>query len=371
MLDDSLSNSATSISPLQRKLNVIDSIFVRHDDIQRAWKVLDRTHRFGLRLNEASTGYIYGHSRCGKTEVTHRFIQSLTGKRPVRGRVCDVTGRNRGPACQLIEGNGVKIVYLDLTNGASPLAACKEILQLFSEILPLRNIQQADATGRVIRTLIFHEVDMLIVDEAQQAFKGHGENAPLALGQWLLPMENAKAFTIVLVGSPDLKRLFQEVPAARQRHRGLAYLKPFDFKTEVDKRLDRAFVEQFIRDLPFDSTCLCDGSGKVSERRLFDLYFTTRGVQGELPKLCVEATVCGFERCGRVPNTLILQDFIDAFEYLFHDDERMKGVNPFATADLRNIPTIPLSLKDAEREEREQARTSSQSRKMKGGRIRD
>src|SRR5258708_8521984 len=181
-----LTKSNIETTPLQRKLNVIGSIFIRHDDIQRAWKVLDWTYHFGFRLNEASTGYIYGHSRCGKTEVAHRFIESLTGKRPVRGRICDVTGQMRGPVCQLIEGNGIKIVYLDLTNGASPLAACQEILKLFRELKPLQRMKQPEATARVIEVLSFHEVDMLIVDEAQQAFRGHGENAPHALGEWLL-----------------------------------------------------------------------------------------------------------------------------------------------------------------------------------------
>ena len=107
MLDILQTSSDARVSPLQTKLDVIGSIFVRHDDINRAWRVLDRTYRFGFRLNEASTGYIYGHSRCGKTEVAHRFMRSLTGKPPIRGKIYDPEGRLIPPVCQFLEGNGV------------------------------------------------------------------------------------------------------------------------------------------------------------------------------------------------------------------------------------------------------------------------
>jgi AAA domain len=370
MFDTSLSHSDARVSLLRKKLDVIGSIFIRHDDINRAWAVLDRTYRFGFRLNESSTGYIYGHSRCGKTEVAHRFIQSLTGKRPARGAVYDSLGRIRGPVCQLIEGNGVKVVYLDLTNGALPLAACQEILGVFKDVKPIQRMKQPEATARVIETLGFHKVDILIVDESQQAFRGRGIYAPDALGEWLLPMENAKAFKIVLVGSPELKRLFQEVLAARERHGGLAYLKPFNFKTKEDKLVFGGFVRKFVRELPFDSTCLLENGDKVSERRLFDTYFTTRGVQGALPKLCEATTISAFERSGsEAPKSLILEDFIAGFDYLFHDDVRMKGVNPFATTDRKSIPTIPLSWEDEEREI-EKAQTHARRGRMTGGRIR-
>jgi hypothetical protein len=370
MFDILQSSSDARVSPLQTKLDVIGSIFVRHDDINRAWRVLDRTYRFGFRLNEASTGYIYGHSRCGKTEVAHRFIQSLTGKRPIRGKIYDSFGRIRGPVCQLIEGNGVKIVYLDLTNGALPLAACQEILKVFKEIKPTHRMKQPEATARIIEVLGFHNVDILIVDEAQQAFRGHGIHAPNALGEWLLPMENAKVFKVVLVGSPDLRRLLREVPAARERHGGLAYLKPFDFETEEDEVFFGGFVEKFVRDLPFDSTCLLEDGKKISRRRLFDLYFTTRGVQGELPKLCEQSTISAFERCGsEVPKSLILDDFIAGFDYLFHDDDRMKGVNPFATTDIKRIPTISLVWNHKQHEGSEEQQKPVKRGRMKGFHI--
>jgi AAA domain len=371
MFDALQSNSDARVSPLRKKLDVIGSIFIRHDDIHRAWSVLDRTYHFGFRLNESSTGYIYGHSRCGKTETAHRFIQSLTGKRPERGVVYDSIGRIRGPVCQLIDGKGVKIVYLDLTNGTLPLAACKEILKVFKDVKPNQRMKQPEATARVIETLGLHQVDMLIVDESQQAFRGHGIYAPDALGEWLLPMENAKVFKIVLVGSPELKRLFKEVLAARARHGGLAYLKPFNFKTEEDKLFYGAFVRHFERDLPFDSTCLSENGDKVSERRLFDTYFATRGAPGDLSLLCEASTISAFERSGsEAPNSLILADFAAGFDYLYHYDERMKGVNPFATTDRKSIPTIPLSWEDEERESFEHAQTPPRRRRTKGGRIR-
>jgi len=46
MPDTLLSNPDQEVSPLKKKLNVIGSIFIRHDDILRAWKVLEWTYRF-------------------------------------------------------------------------------------------------------------------------------------------------------------------------------------------------------------------------------------------------------------------------------------------------------------------------------------
>src|SRR5258705_13254646 len=123
--------------PIQRMRDQIGAIFIRHDDIIHAWKVLDRTFRFGFRLNEAEPGYIYGNSQCGKTEVTHRWIKHVTGKRPIRRRP---EQKDEPILCQRIEGNGVKIVYLDLTNGASPLEACKVILKTFKYIKPMHRL---------------------------------------------------------------------------------------------------------------------------------------------------------------------------------------------------------------------------------------
>jgi AAA domain len=235
-------NSPASYNPyhhpeLQRKLDTIGSIFIRHDDILDGWEVLERTYHLGFRVNEASTGYIYGHSRCGKTELAHRFIKHLTGKRPIRG-----------PVCQFVEGNGLRIIYLDLTNGSAPLPASMLLLRLFRDIKANTRLSQPDATARVIDNLLQHRPDMLFVDEAQQAFRGDGTYSVNSLGDWLLPLENARACKVALIGSPKLRRLFETVEAARERHGGIAYLPPFPSRLKWTYRFSAAFWESFSRE---------------------------------------------------------------------------------------------------------------------------
>jgi hypothetical protein len=87
--------------------------------------------------------------------------------------------------------------------------------------------------------------------------------------------------------------------------------------------------------------------------------------------LCEATTISAFERRGsQVPENLILEDFEAGFDYLFHYDKRMKGVNPFAATDRKSIPTIPLSWEDAEREGFEQVQPPARRGRMAGGRIR-
>ena len=340
---------------LQQKLDAIASIFIRHDDILDGWEVLERSYYLGFRVNEASTGYVYGHSRCGKTELAHRFIKELTGKRPIRG-----------PVCQFVEGNGLRIVYLDLTNGSAPLPATMMLLRLFRDIKANTRLGQPEATARLIDNLLQHRPDMLFVDEAQQAFRGDGTYSVNSLGDWLLPLENARACRLALIGSPKLKRLFQKVEAARERHGGIAHLRPFSFQTEMDELILCGFLRKFVEKLPFEKTCIVDDNGTVDKRRAFDIYYTSRGVQGGISKLFESTTCAAFRRAaGAVPTTLELSDFISGFDFLYRHDERMDGVNPFSVADRKLIPTIPLTPDEEDPEE--PRRTPGSSRRSKPG----
>ncbi|UEM08390.1 ATP-binding protein [Bradyrhizobium barranii subsp. barranii] len=359
-----MSNSSIFESPylhpeLRRKLDTIGSIFIRHDGILEGWEVLERTYHVGFRVNEATTGYIYGHSRCGKTELAHRFIKQLTGTRPIRG-----------PVCQFVEGNGLRIVYLDLTNGSSPLPATIMLLRLFRDIKANSRLSQPDATSRLIDNLLLHRPDMLFVDEAQQAFRGDGTYSVNALGEWLLPLQNARACRSALIGSPKLDRLFKTVEAARERHGGIAYLDPFSFKTEIDISIFRTFLRMFFEKLPFAKTCIVNDDGTVNIRRASDIYYSSRGGPGGVANLCEAATCAAFRRAaGAVPTTLELSDFAGGFDFLYRHDVRMKGVNPFLADDRKSIPAIPLTP-DEEEDPEEKPKPKGNSKQSKvGGRI--
>jgi AAA domain len=330
---------------LRQAQDRIGSIFIRHDGVNHAWRVLDWTYRFGFRLNESQPGYIHGDSRCGKTETAHRWIKHMTGKRPVRGSQL-INGKEEVLVCQLIEGNGVKLLYLDLTNGASPLEVCKAILRLFNYPKPMQRMKQTEATTKAIGMMIARSIDVVIVDETQQCFKGDGEQAAQAIAEWLLPMANAKCFKMIFIGARNLDKLFK-VQSAEARHFGIALLEPFSFNTKINKGLWTGFLEKFFEQVPFDTGALRvdgDKNKPLTARHVFNFYFATRGAPGELSKFVETSAISAFERNeGVLPHDLLVKDFADAFEFLWCNDKRMKGANPFTIAEIDDIPSIPLS----------------------------
>jgi hypothetical protein len=347
--------------PLEAKLSVIQQIYIRDIDIDRAWAVLENTEKYGLRLREAATGYVIGESRCGKSETAKRFIQKLTGKRPDENKMY-----------QIVEGNGKKVVYADMTNGATPLEATRHILQrLFGDVM-VNTIKEGNASLRLI-DFFQDEIDVFLIDEGQQLFNGHGPLAAHKLGRWLLPLENCASFRTIVIGDTSLYGLFDAVPATLERKSGIAHLAPFSFATDFDRALTGKFVREFERSLPFDETCLSNGGKTVSSRRLLDVYFATRGVKGAISKLCEGATVAGFARMkGANPEKLELVDFKAAFDLLCGADPRMLGVNPFAADSEKDIPTIPYTPDDATNERLSRLgkrRVRRSSSPIAGGRI--
>ena len=323
--------------PLDMKLNVIQQIYIRHPGIQRAWDVLEKTEQHGIRLREAATGYIIGESRCGKSETAKRFIQKLTGRKPAEEM-----------RYQLIEGNGKKVVYADMTNGATPLEATRYIVQhIFNDVLA-HKVKEHNASNRLIDWFQQDEIDVFVIDEGQQLFNGHGPLAATKMGRWLLSLENAASFRTIVIGDTHLYDLFNAVPALLERKSGIAHLEPFSFATDVDKVVLGKFLFEFERCLPVDETCLSNNGRAVSTRRLLDVYFATRGAPGAISKLCEGAFVAAYARTeGAIPEKLELADFVAAFDLLSGADQRMLGINPFKADSEKDIPTIPYTPDDA------------------------
>jgi len=322
---------------IDKKIDLVQQIYLRHGDIDHAWKVLQHNMRFSVRRSEAATGYIIGDPRCGKSETAKRWIQKTCGKRPLKGM-----------QYQLIEGNGKRIVYADLTNGSTPFIATCEILdKLFTDIT-VKRLSESTAAGRLIDQFGFHGIDQLIIDEGQKMFRGKGPGAASKLASWLVAIENARLFGTVVLGDTRLLDLFDEDDAVNQRKAGLALLKPFPFATADDEADFEDFVVEFERMLPVVRTPITEGTERCSPLMLLAIYYSTRGTPGALSKICEVALEAADERLGgKNVDSLEKADFIQAFDFLLKHDPRMKGVNPFKVHDRRSIPTLPFSSKDA------------------------
>ena len=340
-------NDASHLLPLDKRKEHIARIYIRHDDITQAWTALEYCYDSSIRLRESSTGYIVGHSRCGKSETIKRFIDEKTG--------VDIKRRGDSgviPDIQLCEGKGIRIVYADLTNGMTPRVASHAILKDVFADLKNAAAGEAEAGRSLVKHFGKHHIKMFVVDEAQQMFNGHGSGAPEKLGKWLLPLENAAAFSTVLVGAPELEMLHKTVEAANLRKGAFGKLLPFEFRTPMQKAEFRRFLRQFAAQLPFSSTCLFDENKKFVDEFLTPMYYATRGRRGEVAKLFEQATYFAFkdEKTGGCPERLTVEHIAAAFDMSLLNDHRMKNVNPFR-AKREDIPTIDMCLDDERKSE--------------------
>jgi len=281
------------------------------------------------------------------------------GKRPIKGE-----------PYQLIEGNGKKIVYADLTNGSTPfIATCQMLEKLFNDITT-KKLSESTAAGRLIDQFRFNKVDQFIIDEAQKMFVKKGDAAISKFASWLVTIENARLFGTVVMGDMRLKDLFPQDDAINERKTGLAFLRPFPFATQAHEEDYEGFVVEFERMLPFLKTPITNGTGRCTPLMLHMIYFATRGPPGALSKLCEVATVEAYERLGgKNVESLEMADFVAAFDFLWKHDPRMKGVNPFTVDDRRKIPSFPLTPSEREDDSKADAGNARRASSKVGGRI--
>ncbi|MGH9604939.1 MAG: AAA family ATPase [Terracidiphilus sp.] len=357
----------------------ISLIYLKHDANKEAREVLDNQLRHGKRMREGTTGYIIGHSRCGKTETIARFIEKTTGKpfRRKRGgdaepdpeaeeqmRLLAELGLDRYPPMYMrkIEGRGTRILYADMTSGITPLIASKLILGGIFGWPKVNALREPEAGNMLGWLLAQHRFDLFAIDEAQQMFRNLGPHAMGKFMKWLLALENAGAFAIVVAGAPALDRMFvqDDGDATNERIGFRAPLMPLAYKTEEDRERFAKIVGEFGRLTPFASTPLGDKALMPA------FFYATRGRIGALAKLAETAALFAFERhkAEGAPGTLTIEDFKTAFDLSRIRDWRMNGINPFRD---RPLPPIPLCIEDEEKDRQKLVEALHDKQRKKSG----
>jgi len=321
------------LTPLEKKRAHIGQIFVQHHDVVAVREFLNQVNATHFRLREMETAYVRGWSRCGKSETIKRWIHELTGQHVVPG-----------VALQLLEGNGIRIVYADMTIGATPMQASQMIgSELFGSGKILR-LQELPVTKELIRLLSHHRVTILIVDEAQTLLRSLGPKGADKFAAWILAIENAQAFQLVLVGAPFLELLQLSVDAADAREAGSRVLKPFAFATNDDQDKHRGFVKSFAEQLPFKANWISDSlSTDKRYDTLYALFFATRGRPGVHAKLHEHSTVMACRDTGD-SEVLTKEHFRAAFDLRYLANSKYSGCNPFKDSDYARLPKIALSV---------------------------
>lgn len=364
--------------PLKERRDEIAKIYVRHEAIEQATNVLDFHLNNGLRLRESQSGYIIGMSRCGETETIARFIEKTTGQ-PFKRKVtpdkdADETFaarlkhiRRDGPPqhpqmfMQIVEGRGKRIIYADMTNGVTPRIASRLILDGIFQYAKSNKTTEAEAGNVLAWFMETCQIDLFVIDEAQQMFRDQERAAVRKYASWLLALENAGKFGIVVAGGPDLETALPTTFATNERKGGHARLMPFDYATPNDRVRFGDLLSKFGRNLPFLSSPLTD------ESLTYAFFYATRGRVGALAKLCEIATTFAFKDAKRgVPTSLTVDDFEKAFDFWRLNDVRMKGANPFRERDPAKLPTIPLTVEDEISEVQKEFTEAAGRRRVRG-----
>jgi hypothetical protein len=346
------------LTPLDHKRLQIGTIFVQHPDVVAVRELLNQLNETNFRLREMETAYIRGWSRCGKSETIKRWIHEKTGQHVIPG-----------VKLQLLEGNGIRIIYADMTSGSTPMQASQMIgSKLFgsNKILALKELQ---VTDEFIGLLSEDEVTFLIVDEAQWLLRSLGPKGADKFAAWVLTIENARAFQLVLVGAPFLELLQLMVDAADARQAGSRLLKPFGFQTEDQQAQYKAFSKAFAKEVPYKSNWIREAleTSKCDEA-LYAFFFATRGRPGTHAKLHEHAAVASYRRTGRL-ETLSKEDFSAAFELRYLANAKYLGFNPFKDSDFKRLPKFPLTIEEDPPDEQMKTFIKAKSKGRKGGKL--
>ena len=342
---------------LDKRTFHIGQIFVEHPAVSEAQFMLRDAMKHGARIREFSTRYLIGYSRCGKSELTKRLITELTGK-PVA----------KEEFFQIIEGNGHKIVYADLTSGATPRVVCRMMLfQLFGdkECLSTR-LTDPEMTALMIRFFRKHGITWLFIDEAQTMLRALTEKSAHKLSEFVFAIENARAFGTTLVGTPRLEHLLRMEDTALERQGGIKHLAPFAFKTEVEKTGLASFVDTFASKLPYKANWFQDCEDE--DQMLLATMYAMRGRPGRFAILNEQAAIRGFDDCGGTPPEVLTREHLAAaVDVSFKGEERMQGLNPFIDSDFRKLPKFPLNVDEEKQMAPDWTEEPKSPKRRKGG----
>lgn len=347
------------LSPLGKAVSHIGQIFVKHREAELTREFLDQLGQF--RFREMETAYIRGWSRCGKSEIVKRWILRKTGQH-VKPK----------PPVQLIEGNGFRVIFVDLTGSstATPMQVSQMIGVKALGCSKLLSLKELAVTDTLIEQLAFNKIDIVIVDEAQNMLRSLGEKGAWKLAPWVLAMENARAFQLLLIGAPFLELLTLTVDAADSRQAGCRLVGPFAFNNASKQLEYKSFVRAFVEELRHCKSNWISESLDTARcyETLHALFYVDRGKPGNFAKLIEHAHESAYRSDGKFEH-LTKRHFCDAFDLRYLSNAKYAGLNPFRDEDYARLPKFPLSVDQSETDAQMREFLKTTAERRKGGRL--
>jgi hypothetical protein len=300
-----------ALSPVERQL-IIKNLFVEHDRFKEAITAVSRFHMpvTGGAPDFGVLTALCGETRTGKSYVLERYA-------------------NRFPISTNHGGIIRRVVYADMPVDCNLRAMVEQI----ADALNISYSQRTNTRGLigiVLRELRKQAVELLLLDEFQEAFDANRKKTLKDVRGFLRKILNLRSLNVCVAGLVDTYAL---LAADKQlRGRGLLpyhLLHAYDWDDPSDQKLWRLLCDSVDDRLPFFAKSNL-GSIALAQR----LYWVTDGIIGILKEF-VFAAACLAMNAGA--DSVEMQFFAEAW-----DVRKPIGqiFNPFVN-DLKNAPEKP------------------------------
>ena len=292
-----------------RRINTLDNILIRHSQIDRAIKTIERCKVLSKGAAEPVNLLLTGDGGVGKTTAC-RYIEK-TSK-----RATEIEGN--------VEITRIPSFYTSVPERATPKKLAGRMLSALNQPNPSKG-ESENLTERLLNALSKSKTELIMLDELHHLLDVTSNRKDV--NQWLKHLINTAEIPVIIVGTPDCESIINDKDDKNQLARRFTtriHLRNLDFGGS--KKGDfRVFSENLSKIIQKKLELSVEPDFRSSSNSL-QLYIASQGNPGILTRLVKEAcTICVEDNKCEVSR----QHLIDAYEYLTLPIQSILKGNPF------------------------------------------
>jgi len=255
---------------------------------------------------------IFGPSRVGKSTLINEFIKSL-------GRY----------------NKDIVVVRLKTVKNTKALAS--QILRALGDPA-CGSGTESQMTLRIIHLLKKLKIKLLIIDDIQNIIDRKSQKLDYLSADLLRSIisDNEVKPSMVLLGLPNSKVLFDVNEQLKGRFRKIYLMKRFDWNTAETKKMLKDFLNVIQKNLNFEH-----GLELFKEELAFRFYCASNGLVGLLMKIIIEAKNLADNSGGGI---ITRQHLAEGYDEAICKDIDEPEVNPFTETDLEKLSLALLAI---------------------------
>ena len=292
-----------------RRINSLDNILIRHSQIDRAIKAIERCKVLSKGAAEPINLLLTGDGGVGKTTAC-RYIEKTSKQ------MTEIDGN--------FEITRIPSFYTSVPERATPKKMAGRMLSALNQPNPSKGVSE-NLTERLLNALSRSKTEIIMLDELHHLLDITGNRKDV--NQWLKHLINTAKIPVVIAGTPDCESIIDDKDDRNQLARRFTtriHLKNLDFGSS--KKGDfRVFAENLSKIIQKKLDLSVEVDFKSSSNS-FQLYIASKGNPGILTTLIKEAcTICVEENKSEVTR----DHLIYAYECLTLPIKSTLRGNPF------------------------------------------